>query len=300
MYPLLPFCIFLLSIASVLPEAAGHGFVHSVLVGDQDYPGWNPFTDPYTDTPARIVRKVSSDGPIAPTDADLACGHGGNDGTAALANIQAGSKVTFQWTNWPADHQGPVSSYMTSCNGDCTKFAANDAKWFKVDASGYDPTTKLWAADNLIADNNSWTSTIPAALAPGQYLIRNEIIALHSIGSPQFYPSCSQIQVSGSGTGQPSDSELVTMEALYSAVSFPDIYSDFGTFTIPGPAPVTFGGSAPIASSSAPPAPSKTSTAIAVGQQTSATSTPMSTTRPTGHCSLSSRRLARRRFARSH
>jgi hypothetical protein len=26
---------------------AGHGYVHEVLIDGQDYPGWNPFADPY-------------------------------------------------------------------------------------------------------------------------------------------------------------------------------------------------------------------------------------------------------------
>jgi hypothetical protein len=49
------------------------------------------------------------------------------------------------------DHQGPVSTYMASCDGDCTSFSASNAKWFKLDAGGYDPDTKQWAADLLRA-----------------------------------------------------------------------------------------------------------------------------------------------------
>lgn len=95
---------------------------------------------------------------------------------------------TAKVTEKKIDHQGPVSTYMALCTGGCATFQANTALWFKIDASGYDPTTKLWAADNLrasrcsliewvlsnieeqVKDNNSWTSTIPASLAPGQYV----------------------------------------------------------------------------------------------------------------------------------
>lgn len=50
------------------------------------------------------------------------------------------------------DHLGPVSTYMTSCNGDCTKFSnPSGAKWFKIDAAGYDSSEKQWASDKLIA-----------------------------------------------------------------------------------------------------------------------------------------------------
>lgn len=69
------------------------------------------------------------------------------------------------------------------------------------------------SADNLIA-NNGWAYfNIPSCLAPGQYLMRVEIIALHSAYSAngaQFYSSCLQLNVGGSGSSTPSP-----------AVSFP-------------------------------------------------------------------------------
>ncbi|KAF5380590.1 hypothetical protein D9615_004610 [Tricholomella constricta] len=225
---------------NLLPNVASHGFVHSVLVNGQEYQGWNPFSDPYVTTSPKVVRKVLNDGFVAGTDPDLPCHHEGNDGAGLVAEATAGSQVTFRWSYWPGDHQGPVSTYMASCNGDCTTFSANSARWFKLDAEGYDPATRQWAADKLRANDNSWVSTIPAGLAPGQYLIRNEIVALHSI-TPQFYPSCTQIKVTGSGTGQPSQTDLVSIPGLYSNAVWPNIYSDFGTFSIPGPPPVTFG-----------------------------------------------------------
>lgn len=43
-------------------------------------------------------------------------------------------------------------------------------------------------------------------LAPGNYLIRHELIALHQANAPQFYPECAQIKVTGSGTAQPDAS----------------------------------------------------------------------------------------------
>jgi len=49
--------------------------------------------------------------------------------------------------------------------------------------------------------------------------------------------------VTGSGTRRPSDGDLVSMQALYKGVTFPNIYSDNVSFTIPGPPPVNFDGS---------------------------------------------------------
>jgi len=182
---------------------------------------------------------------------------------------------------------------MASCGGDCSKFAANNAQWFKIEAEGYDSSSRQWAAAKLISDGASWTFTIPAGLIPGEYLVRNEIIALHS-STPQFYPSCSQIKVTGSGTHLPSNSDMVSMQTLYKGVTFPNIYTDSTiSFTIPGPPPVNFDGNGGGASPSA----QVTSTTAAYGNVTTKTSqspsssTPVSigSSQPSMYCQLGSK-----------
>lgn len=37
--------VFLFMAYPIVP-VAGHGYVHTVAVGGQEYPGWNPFNDP--------------------------------------------------------------------------------------------------------------------------------------------------------------------------------------------------------------------------------------------------------------
>ena len=62
------------------------------------------------------------------------------------------------------------------------------------------------------------TLTLPPNIAPGGYLVRQEIIALHlaqTEGGAEFYPSCTQIMVGGSQTGTPNQTVL-----------FPGAYSD--------------------------------------------------------------------------
>jgi hypothetical protein len=62
------------------------------------------------------------------------------------------------------------------------------------------------------------TYTIPKCLAPGYYLVRHEIIALHSaytyLGA-QVYPGCHQLKVSGTGTTKPTG--LVSFPGAYKA-----------------------------------------------------------------------------------
>jgi hypothetical protein len=60
--------------------------------------------------------------------------------------------------------------------------------------------------------------SLPNQVAPGDYLVRHELIALQlaeTLGGAEFYPSCTQIRVGGSQTGTPNQT-----------VSFPGAYND--------------------------------------------------------------------------
>jgi cellulase len=89
--------------------------------------------------------------------------------------------------------------------------------------------------------------TVPSCIAPGNYLLRAEIIALHSASQPnqaQFYMGCAQINVSGtSGSASP---QTVSFPGAYSANDpgiLVSIYNQQGQptgngqpYKIPGPA----------------------------------------------------------------
>lgn len=95
---------------------------------------------------------------------------------------------------------------------------------------------------------------MPTCIAPGNYLMRAEIIALHNAGSSQgaqFYIGCAQINVTGGGSTTPSST--VSFPGAYSA-SDPgiliSIYGAGGTtdnggraYKIPGPSVFTCSGS---------------------------------------------------------
>ena len=49
----------------------------------------------------------------------------------------------------------------------------------------------------MIKTNNTWTVKIPAGLKSGDYVLRTELIALHS--APQHYPQCFNLKVTGGG-----------------------------------------------------------------------------------------------------
>jgi hypothetical protein len=81
--------------------------------------------------------------------------------------------------------------------------------------------------------------SLPTDVAPGDYLVRHEIIALHlaqTEGGAEFYPSCTQIRVGGSQTGTPN--QTVSFPGAYSdtdpGIFDPDIYNPGSTYIFPG------------------------------------------------------------------
>lgn len=71
------------------------------------------------------------------------------------------------------------------------KSTANPLPAVKIDQEGLVSGTEnsgIWAGDTIL-DTLLWTSTIPASLAPGNYLIRHELIAVHQANNPQCTPS---------------------------------------------------------------------------------------------------------------
>lgn len=54
--------------------------------------------------------------------------------------------------------------------------------------------------------DNTWNITIPACIKPGPYVIRHETMAVQGSAEPagsQFYPQCSQVWISSTGTLEP-------------------------------------------------------------------------------------------------
>lgn len=132
--------------------------------------------------------------------------------------------------------------YLAPVSGEFTAVDKTSLSFVKIGeaglVSGYNPG--LWAADDLIADGFSWDVTIPAGLAPGNYVLRHEIIALHAAGNvngAQAYPQCINIEVTSGGSTAISGGEPAT--EFYTetdpGILF-NLYETFDSYPIPGPA----------------------------------------------------------------
>lgn len=151
------------------------------------------------------------------TDPMIMC-NGGTDADTSAPAVP-GDEVSATWSQW-THAQGPVIVWMYKCEGDFSACDGSGSGWFKIDESGFSgdgvevfldtEEPSGWGIAELVGGDKSWTSTIPD-LAPGNYLIRHELIALHQANSPQFYAECAQIELGGSGTGVPDSSYLAAI-----------------------------------------------------------------------------------------
>jgi cellulase len=80
---------------------------------------------------------------------------------------------------------------------------------------------------------------LPANLAPGNYVIRHEIIALHSASNDngaQLYPQCLNLKVGGNGSVKPTGGVAGT--GLYKrdekGIRF-NVYTNPTSYPFPGP-----------------------------------------------------------------
>jgi hypothetical protein len=211
----------LFTVAVVLvAKATAHGAVTSYVIDGVTYPGYQGYSPEYG--PPTIQRQWPSYDPVySVSDAKMRC----NGGASAplSAPVKAGGSVKAIWSQW-THAQGPVMVWMYKCSGAFSSCDGSGNGWFKIDQLGLTApplSSNNWGTAKVMKDL-AWTSTIPAKLADGNYLIRHELLALHQANTPQFYPECAQIVVSGGGGQSPSGSYLTAIPS-YASSSDPGV-----------------------------------------------------------------------------
>ncbi|KAL4966293.1 lytic polysaccharide monooxygenase auxiliary activity family 9 protein [Aspergillus stella-maris] len=235
------------TLAGVLASAglvAGHGYVTQMVIDGETYGGWLADSYYYQDSPPDNYgwsTTVTDNGFVAPdafSSDDIICHKGATPG-ALSAPVTAGSSIDVTWNTWPDSHKGPIINYIAKCDGDCASADKTTLEWVKIQADAIvDASTDTWITDELIANDFTTSVTIPSSIADGNYVLRHEIIALHSAGSEggaQAYPQCLNIVVSGGGSANPTGTlgtELYT--STDDGIIF-DIYSSASSYPMPGP-----------------------------------------------------------------
>jgi len=227
------------------PLVAAHGHVDSVVADGKSYKGWNAALKYQTPIPETVGWQADNldNGFVSPdafSTSAIVC-HKQGKSNGGYVTVKPGSKVTFKWDTWPVSHVGPIQEYIAPCNGDCGAVDPASLQWTKIQSkalkSGSNPGK--WATDDLVANNFAWDLTFPN-VAPGNYVVRHEIIALHAAGQTngaQAYPQCVNFKVEGSGTAKLTSGTAATK--FYTptdpGIKF-NVFTSFSEYPAPGPA----------------------------------------------------------------
>lgn len=208
---------------------------------------------------------------------------------------------------------------MTSCGSDScnsTSFNATSASWFKIQEQGRVPgtTDNTWFM-SLMNSGAPANVTIPSNIAPGNYLIRHELIALQiaqTEGGAEFYPACVQVAIGGNGTGSPMENETVTFPGAYSdtdpgilidvclyisieplilLIRLLQVYDGNDTYIFPGPPVAAFAASSSSNDSTSSGATATDSDSDSTNDSTSSSDSASTTSGSSGSCSMKKRQV---------
>jgi cellulase len=127
----------------------------------------------------------------------------GNIPAASTCAVSAGDKLAVEMHQQPGDrscstdaiggdHFGPTLIYMAKVSSAATATTPWTAGWFKVNNTGLiTANPQYWATQDMNANCGKVYFTVPHDIAPGDYLVRAEVIALHvagSVGGAQYVP----------------------------------------------------------------------------------------------------------------
>ncbi|EPE03845.1 glycoside hydrolase family 61 protein [Ophiostoma piceae UAMH 11346] len=273
----------LFTVVAGATAVAAHGFVNEIVINGVEFPGFGVTTDSYSTNPPTVIgwKETATDlgfvGPESYASSDIIC-HKEAENAKGHAQVAAGDNVFIQWNTWPESHKGPVLNYLAACSdAGCESVDKTGLEFFKIGEKGLltDATNAgtpgKFASDELITNGLGWMVNIPASIAPGFYVLRHEMIALHSTGSPQNYPQCINIEVTGSGTDVPSGVKGTELyKATDAGLAF-NIYGTYSSYPIPGPA--LYSGATELATQS-------TSAVTSTGAATTGTALALATSAP--------------------
>ncbi|ORX98941.1 glycosyl hydrolase family 61-domain-containing protein [Clohesyomyces aquaticus] len=271
-------------LAGAIPAVSAH-YVFSKLIVDgkatQDFEYIRRNSNGYMPTLAENI-----------TTNDFRCNTGSMDAAPStkIMKVAPGQKIGFQLAYGATmKHPGPLQIYMSKADGDIKSYDGS-GDWFKVYQMSLcqDTSDGIKDTDWCTWDQNTVTFTLAENTPPGQYLIRPEHIGLHRgfSGNSEFYFTCAQVEVTGSGTGTPGPT--VKFPGVYSPddanVHFNIYYPTPTTYELPGPAVWSGNGSTPATSvpvvSSKAPAATSAAPISAVEEASTVTPVPASSSTP--------------------
>jgi cellulase len=176
--------------AALISAAAAHQNFHQFWINDVT-PGYQVG-----------IRMPPSNSPVTDvTSNDMVCNVNGAKVPSGVDTVAAaeGDTIKVQWDQ--SGHPGPITHMLYGPVDDASQATGIGAGWFKIDELDY--VDSEWASAIMEKNNMTHEFKLPTGLASGEYLLRSEMLALHSaqtVGGAQFYIGCAQLKISGTGS----------------------------------------------------------------------------------------------------
>ncbi|KAK4185661.1 glycosyl hydrolase family 61-domain-containing protein [Podospora australis] len=197
----------------------------------------------------KYIRTPASNDPVRDLKSpNLVCNTNGGKPAPSFVKAPAGASLTSRWfhfnPNDPNDiidpsHKGPIITYIAPF----TEGNGAGPMWSKIDEQGFE--NGEWAIIKMRNNGGKVNFKLPSTLAPGQYLIRQELLALHMADfrgdqvegrGAESYPSCFQVEVTGNGEAIPDQDFDFNRGYTYDNPGlFFNIHIPFDKYTPPGP-----------------------------------------------------------------
>lgn len=205
---------------SLVPQVVlGHGFVQKVTINGQDYGGFDePDWSKSQGSPVLVTDYLLPSYDV--TTSNVTCGIN-PQAAQAIATVSPNDQIWWNWVthsgsgykSW-THNEGTHRSFIGPCIGDCGSTDPTQVEWTELPSQYTGQQTwdgNSWPVVTL-ANGNPWADSVPPA-PNGDYLIRNELTALHYSTSPfnnwdasvqhgwgtEFYVTCMAIRIQGSG-----------------------------------------------------------------------------------------------------
>ncbi|KAF9526237.1 cellulose-growth-specific protein [Crepidotus variabilis] len=192
---------------------------------------WNTLIAGSTSTTAAVRQPLNNSPVTSVSSNDVRCNV--SPGAASqTVSVASGSTLGFKLDN-TLYHQGPAAIYLGKAPSSVASWDGSGANWFKIAEWGATFNPFKFTDEGL----SQLSTTIPANTPPGEYLARIEQVGLHVAGAPQWYVSCAQIKITGSGSGNPPKVSIPGYASANDPGLTVNIYNPVPTsYKVPGPA----------------------------------------------------------------
>jgi cellulase len=242
-----------LALLSAAASVSAHGHPHHIVIGDKSYKGWDLGIG--GDELTVGWQGVPDDGPVGTAQyqsADIIC-HNSATPAPGHAVVEAGQSIFIQYDvdhdelgqEWPEEHKGPIKDMLAACgDSGCESVDKEQLEFFTIAEAGLINDDDVsdggrWPTDILREQGSGWLVVVPPNVAPGFYVLRHEIIALHNApdfeGGAQNYPFCFNLEVTGSGTDTPQGTKPVEFYKKSDPGIDVSIWDPLDGYVIPGP-----------------------------------------------------------------